>query len=67
MGEREVIFMFAFSIVRKIGEGNYLNDDRFTIERVRKTRALNSARFGRTRAGGWGSRGLSKNDRFWLS
>jgi len=36
--------MFAFSIVKKIGEGNYLSEDLFIIERVRKERALNSRR-----------------------
>ncbi|MBN1353801.1 MAG: hypothetical protein JW994_03930 [Candidatus Omnitrophica bacterium] len=34
--------MFAFATVRKIGEGNYLNDDVFILERVRKERALNT-------------------------
>jgi len=33
--------MLNLSIVRKIGEGNYLNDDSFILERVRKERALN--------------------------
>ncbi|MFH1593854.1 MAG: hypothetical protein ABID09_04065 [Candidatus Omnitrophota bacterium] len=33
--------MFAFSIVRKIGEGNYLSEEPFIIERARKERALN--------------------------
>jgi len=38
--------MFAFSIVKKIGEGNYLKDDLFIIERVRRERALNLKRRG---------------------
>ena len=32
--------MITFSLVKKIGEGNYLNDDRFILERVRRERAL---------------------------
>ena len=36
--------MFSFSIVKKIGEGNYLNQDHFIIERVRRARALNMRR-----------------------
>ena len=35
--------MFTFSIVKRIGEGNYLGDDFFIIERVRKARALSPA------------------------
>lgn len=34
--------MFTFSVVRRIGEGGYLVDDRFIIERARKLRALNA-------------------------
>jgi len=36
--------MMTFSVVRRIGEGSYLNDDLFIIERVRKERALNMGR-----------------------
>lgn len=32
--------MLGFDIVKRIGEGNYLNEDSFIIERVRKERAL---------------------------
>ena len=32
--------MFTFSVVKKIGEGSYLNDALFIIERVRRERAL---------------------------
>jgi len=38
-----VMAMFTFSIVRKIGEGNYLNEDTFILERVRRRRALNES------------------------
>jgi len=37
--------MMAFSVVKKIGEGSYLDQDSFTIERARKARALNVHRF----------------------
>lgn len=33
--------MFSFSIVKKIGEGKYLDEDLFIIERIRRERALN--------------------------
>ena len=33
--------MFTFSMVKRIGEGSYLNDDVFILERARKERALN--------------------------
>ena len=33
--------MFTFSMVRRIGEGKYLSDDCFIIERIRRERALN--------------------------
>ena len=36
--------MFTFSIVKKIGEGSYLEEERFIIERIRKARALNTQR-----------------------
>ena len=36
--------MMAFSVVKRIGEGSYLDQDFFTIERVRKARALNTHR-----------------------
>ena len=36
--------MFTFSIVKKIGEGSYLNEALFIIERVRRERALNAYR-----------------------
>ena len=32
--------MLTFSIVKRIGEGSYLNEDSFIIERVRRKRAL---------------------------
>ncbi|OGW75436.1 MAG: hypothetical protein A2Z72_06475 [Omnitrophica bacterium RBG_13_46_9] len=38
---KEAINMFTFNIVRRIGEGNYLSEDWFIIERIRKERALN--------------------------
>lgn len=34
--------MFTFSVVRKIGEGSYLNEAHFIIERIRRERALNA-------------------------
>ena len=34
--------MFTFSLVRRIGEGSYLDEDSFILERVRKERALNT-------------------------
>ena len=40
----EVSYMLAFSLVKRLGEGSYLNDDRFILERVRKERALNVRR-----------------------
>jgi len=33
--------LFTFSLVKKIGEGSYLSDDPFIIERARKEKALN--------------------------
>ncbi|MGB2705330.1 MAG: hypothetical protein WBC74_00495 [Candidatus Omnitrophota bacterium] len=33
--------MFTFSVVKKIGEGSYLDEALFIIERVRRERALN--------------------------
>ena len=36
--------LFTFSVVKRIGEGNYLNDESFILERVRKERALNIER-----------------------
>jgi hypothetical protein len=36
--------MFTFSVVKKIGEGRYLCDDLFIIERVRKGRAVKVGR-----------------------
>ena len=39
-----VATMLDFSVVKKIGEGNYLSDDQFTIERARKRRALGTGR-----------------------
>lgn len=32
--------LLTFHLVKKMGEGNYLNEDRFILERVRKERAL---------------------------
>ena len=32
--------MFAFNLTRRIGEDNYLAEDVFIIERVRRSRAL---------------------------
>ena len=66
MGGSEVMFMFTFSIVKKIGEGNYLNDESFILERVRKVRALN-ARLGRAKDSRLSARNFSRNDRFRLS
>lgn len=36
--------MFTFSVVKKIGEGSYLDEALFIIERVRRERALNMHR-----------------------
>ena len=36
--------MFTFSIVKKIGEGSYLDEALFIIERVRRERAINAHR-----------------------
>lgn len=36
--------MFTFNIVKKIGDGSYLREGRFIIERIRKERALNMDR-----------------------
>lgn len=46
-----VISMFTFALVKKIGEGSYLNEDLFILERVRRKRALNKRifRFGDSR------------------
>jgi len=33
--------MFTFSVVKKIGKGNYFDDGLFIIERARRERALN--------------------------
>jgi len=32
--------MFTFAVVRKIGEGKYLSDDLFILERIRREQAL---------------------------
>ena len=32
--------MFTFAVVKKIGEGKYLFDDFFILERIRRERAL---------------------------
>ena len=37
--------MFTFSIVKKLGEGNYLSEGRFIIERIRRENALNMHNF----------------------
>ncbi|NQU95742.1 MAG: hypothetical protein HQ549_05940 [Candidatus Omnitrophica bacterium] len=39
--------MFTFSVVKKLGEGNYLSEGRFIIERVRRENALNMHTFKR--------------------
>ena len=31
--------LLSFHLVKKMGEGNYLNEDRFILERIRKERA----------------------------
>ena len=36
-----VMNMFTFALVKRIGEGSYLNEDRFILERIRRKRALN--------------------------
>ena len=36
-----VMNMFTFALVKRIGEGSYLNEDLFILERVRRQRALN--------------------------
>lgn len=36
--------MLTFSLVKKIGEGTYLNKDLFILERVRRERSLNFPR-----------------------
>lgn len=55
--------MFSFNIVKKIGEGKYLGDDAFIIERIRKTRAL---RFQRQDTAGHKHRlkGSIRNEKF---
>ena len=58
-----VITMFTFSIVKKIGEGNYLGKDNFIIERVRKERALNMRHI-RFHSNKHKIKPFSKNDRF---
>ena len=39
--------MFTFSVVKKIGEGSYLNEALFIIERVRRENALSAHRMQR--------------------
>ena len=39
----------SFHLVKKMGEGNYLNEDSFIIERVRKERALDTAHAGESK------------------
>jgi len=36
--------MFTFNVVRKIGEGSYLDEALFIIERVRREKVLNAHR-----------------------
>ena len=36
--------MLTFNTVKRIGEGNYLGDDLFIIERARRARAINTPR-----------------------
>jgi len=38
--------MFTFSVVKKIGEGSYLDEALFIIERVRREKVLNAHRAG---------------------
>ena len=32
--------LLSFHLVKKMGEGNYLREDRFILERIRRERAL---------------------------
>jgi len=32
--------LLSFQLIKKMGEGSYLNEDRFILERVRRERAL---------------------------
>lgn len=34
--------LLSFHLVKKMGEGNYLSEDQFIIERIRKERALDA-------------------------
>lgn len=34
--------LLSFHLVKKMGEGNYLIEDQFILERIRKKRALDS-------------------------
>jgi len=34
--------LLSFQLIKKMGEGSYLNEDRFILERVRKERALDT-------------------------
>ena len=44
MKKTKGVAMFTFSVVKKIGEGSYLDEAIFIIERVRRERALNAHR-----------------------
>lgn len=44
INESGVIQMMTFSIVKKIGEGRYLADDLFIIERARREKVLGAFR-----------------------
>ena len=35
--------LLSFQLIKKMGEGSYLNEDRFILERVRRERALDTA------------------------
>ena len=58
--------MFTFRVVKRIGEGDYLNDDLFIIERVRRERALNMHQM-KSKTNKFDIKGFLKNDRFKLS
>ena len=49
--ESEVMKMMTFSIVRRIGEGSYLDEDLFIIERVRRERMLKALHSMRNKIG----------------
>lgn len=56
----------SFHLVKKMGEGIYLNEDQFIIERIRKERALDVSHVAR-RQNTKKRKSIFRNGRVWFS